>query len=57
MNTKIRAISEDFDGNIAIGTRGGEIIECNIKNNEKMSFMMRGHYTYDLNGLDVNPNK
>lgn len=49
MNTKIRAITEDMNQDITIGTRGGELIE--IKKDASFGILNRGHFNKELWGL------
>jgi microtubule-associated protein-like 6 len=53
MNPKIRAVCEDSKGTIAVGTRGGEIIEFS---NNQAKVVMRGHFDDELWGLAINQN-
>ena len=54
MCPKIRAVCEDQLGNIAIGTRGGEIYEV-LKGQETGKFLIKGHFDEELWGLSTNP--
>lgn len=54
LNVKVSSVCEKTDGNILIGTRGGDIIEI-TKNNPKV--LIRSHYKYALKGLATNPKK
>ncbi|MCQ2816774.1 MAG: hypothetical protein MJ252_05855 [archaeon] len=49
---KVRSIDEDIDGNLLIGTRGGEIIEI-VHGIPKI--LLRGHWDNEVWGLCVNP--
>ena len=49
MNTKIRAITEDMNQDITIGTRGGELVE--IKKDGSFVVLNRGHFNKELWGL------
>lgn len=53
MSTKIRAVCEDLTGTIAIGTRGGEILEA--KTDGMMNLVNRGHYNKKVCGLAPHP--
>ena len=52
LNPKIRSVAE-FNGNILVGTRSGEIIE--YLGGSKPSFIMRGHFNGELWGLTMHP--
>ena len=54
LNPKIRSVCENENGNILIGTRGGEIIEIE---NEEPTVYIRGHWDKELWGLCAHPNK
>jgi microtubule-associated protein-like 6 len=54
LNAKVKSVCEKSDGNILVGTRGGDIIEI-TKNNPKM--LIRSHFKHSLRGLVVNPKK
>lgn len=49
MNPKIRAICEDSNQNITIGTRGGELLD--LKKDGSLSVLNRGHFKGELKGL------
>ena len=51
---RVRSIDEDSNGNILLGTRGGEIIEVS---NGKATVYLRGHWDKELWGLCVHPEK
>ena len=51
---RVRSIDEDSNGNILLGTRGGEIIEVA---NGKATVYLRGHWDKELWGLAVHPEK
>ena len=52
---KIRAVCEDANKDIAVGTRGGEIVE--IKNEmQSAEVLTRGHFNYELWGICAIPN-
>ena len=40
---------------MVVGTRGGEIIEINLKNKKMTKEIMKSHYDKELWGLTVNP--
>jgi hypothetical protein len=49
MNPKIRAIAEDSNQNITIGTRGGELLD--LKKDGSFTLLNRGHFKGELKGL------
>ena len=51
----IRAIDVNDEGCMVVGTRGGEIIEINLKNKKMTKEIMKSHYDKELWGLTVNP--
>ena len=51
---RVRSIDEDVNGNILIGTRGGEILEIN---GDTPVVYLRGHWDKELWGLCVHPQK
>jgi len=53
MLPKVRSVCEGPNGNILVGTRGGEIVEF-VGNTPKV--LMRGHYDQELWGLAVHSN-
>jgi microtubule-associated protein-like 6 len=54
LNPKVRSLDVDSNGNMLIGTRGGEIIE--IENGNPKVYI-RGHWDKELWGLCVHPSK
>ena len=52
LNPKIRSVCENDNGNILIGTRGGEILEIE---NEESNVYIRGHWDKELWGLCAHP--
>ena len=54
MNTRIRSICTNDEGDLLIGTRGGEIIE--IQDNQP-KICLRGHFDGELWGLCTDPKK
>jgi len=46
MNPKIRAIAEDSNQNITIGTRGGELLD--LKKDGSIILLNRGHFKGEL---------
>ena len=52
LSPKIRSIDQNEEGNLLIGTRGGEIIEIE---NETPKILLRGHWDKELWGLCVHP--
>ena len=54
MNYKIRSVCANDEGDILIGTRGGEIIELE---DNKPKICLRGHFDKELWGLCVHPKK
>ena len=54
LNPKIRSVCENENGNILVGTRGGEILEIE---DESPTVYLRGHWDKELWGLCANPKK
>ena len=54
LNPKIRSICENDNGNLLIGTRGGEILEIE---NEEPTVYIRGHWDKELWGLCAHPSE
>ena len=54
LNPKIRSVCENENGNILVGTRGGEILEVE---DEKPNVYLRGHWDKELWGLCAHPKK
>ena len=55
MKPMVRAIAEDPNGNVQIGTRGGEIVE--VDKQDKHTIIIQGHFDFELWGLAVHPSK
>ena len=55
INCGIRAIDVDDSGHMLVGTRGGDILEINLKNKKMTREIMKSHYDKELWGLTVNP--
>ena len=55
INCGIRAIDVDDSGHMLVGTRGGDIIEINLKNKKINREIMKSHYDKELWGLTINP--
>ncbi|MCQ2819417.1 MAG: EF-hand domain-containing protein, partial [archaeon] len=51
-NYRVRSVDQDLNGNILVGTRGGEIIEVI---NDVPNIVLRGHWDGELWGLCVDP--
>jgi hypothetical protein len=54
LNSKIRSVCENENGNILVGTRGGEILEVE---DEKPNVYLRGHWDKELWRLYAHPKK
>ena len=54
LNPKIRSVYENENGNILVGTRGGEILEIE---NGNPTVYLRGHWDKELWGMCANPKK
>ncbi|MBP3801902.1 MAG: EF-hand domain-containing protein, partial [Clostridia bacterium] len=54
LNPKIRSVCENENGNILVGTRGGEILEVE---DENPNVYLRGHWDKELWGLCADPKK
>ena len=54
LNPKIRSVCENDNGNILVGTRGGEILEIE---NEEPNVYIRGHWDKELWGLCAHPSE
>ena len=54
LSPRVRSVCEDENGNILVGTRGGDIVEYVGQTPE---VILRGHYDLELWGLCVHPKK
>ena len=54
-NCGIRAMDVNSKGEMVIGTKGGEIVEINLKTKTLNKTLMKSHYDKELWGLTVNP--
>lgn len=53
LNPGIRSIDVSDEGNVLVGTRGGDIIE--IKDSQEFNIILNSHYDGELWGLSVHP--
>ena len=51
----IRAIDVNENGQMLVGTKGGEIVEINLETKQLTRTIMKSHYDKELWGLTVNP--
>ena len=51
----IRAMDINSKGEMVVGTKGGEIVEINLKEKRLIKTLMKSHYDNELWGLTVNP--
>ena len=58
LRPRIRSIDENIDGNLLIGTRGGEIIEFTQKDDDgklEPKILLSGHWDKEVWGLCIHP--
>lgn len=51
----IRAIDMNSKDEMVVGTKGGEIVEINLKEKKLIKILIKSHYDKELWGLSINP--